>query len=174
MCSEISSKNFLLKTKLIKSKWITVSNLPSTATEEMIKIYFERLKFINFIFKKNYFLFILIFRYGHIKSIRIDDQRFAFIRFYDRQSASKAHEEKNILDDHQLQTTFNDSSTSLSKCLRNERSLMSSPIIKPSLSSPLSITLLDKAIIPSHDERNKHTSHPSHSPEENTRLVVTF
>ncbi|UJR23641.1 hypothetical protein I4U23_026626 [Adineta vaga] len=152
MYSEISSNNLLFTKKLTKSKCLAISNLPLTATEETIKKYFER--------------------YGYIQSIRIDDQRFAFIRFFNRNSASKAHHEENILDNQQLRTAFHDDSTSVPKCRLNETSLVTSSIINPSLSSPSSINLLAKVITTTHDEQDKHTSHPSYSPEENTRHQV--
>lgn len=42
MSSEISTNKVLLTPKSIETRWLTISNLPETATEETIKEYFER------------------------------------------------------------------------------------------------------------------------------------
>jgi hypothetical protein len=166
MSTEISTNKVLLKSKPTESRRLAISNLPDTATEEKIKECFQRFDKINKFKKKNSSVFV--FRHGRIQSIRIDDQRFAFIAFLDRHTASKAHHAENILDEQQLRTAFHDGSNSVPKVLL-EASPVTSSTIEPSLSSPSSITtvrntLTDKPVTTVHKERDKHTSRTVHSP----------
>ncbi|CAF0747547.1 unnamed protein product [Adineta steineri] len=147
MSSEISTNKILLTSKTIDSKWLVISNLPRTATEETIRKYFQR--------------------YGRVQSIRIDDQRFAFIRFFDRHAALKAHNSDNILDRQQLRTAFHDGSNSVPKILLQTSSIASSIIQS---SSPSHMTTITKTII--QNDRDKYTLHNTCSPEENTRYQV--
>lgn len=118
----------------------------------------------------DFYLKIYLFRYGRIQSVKIDDQRSAFVAFLDIRTALKAHQGENILDEQQLRTAFYDGSNLISKILR-ETSPETSSIIEPSSSSPSSITtttntLMDKTITTIHDDRDKR---PTYSPDENTR-----
>ncbi len=111
-----------------------------------------------------------------MQSIKIDDQHFAFITFWDVRTASKAHYAENVLDKQQLRTAFSDGSNSIPKVLL-ETSPVASSIIEPSSSSPSSITtmtntLLDKTMTAIHDDRDKRTAPSQYSPEENTRWVI--
>ncbi|CAF1171961.1 unnamed protein product [Adineta ricciae] len=142
----------VLTKKLTESKWLAISNLPRTVTKETIKKYFQR--------------------YGCIQSIHIDSQRFAFIKFSSRHSASKAHHAENILDNQPVRTAFHDGSSTVPEILLNKPSSLTSSIIKPSAPSPSSINFSNKAITMVHDERNKRTSRSISSPEENTRHQV--
>ncbi|CAF2992059.1 unnamed protein product [Rotaria sp. Silwood2] len=153
MSSEISTGKVLLTSKPIDLRWLTISNLPETATEETIKECFER--------------------HGRVQTVKINDQRFAFVAFSDIRTASKAHHAENILDKKQLQTTFHDSSYSVPKILLE----VSSSIIEPSSSSPCSITtvtntLTDKTITTIHDDRDKYSLRTANNPEKNTRHHV--
>lgn len=161
-----------LTKKLTESKWLTISNLSPTTTEETIKKYFQRFHFhfLNFIYERWFF----VFRYGCIQSIHINSQRFAFIKFFDRHSASKAHHAENILDNLPVRTALHDGSSAIPKILLSKPSLLTSSIIEPSAPSPSSITFSDKTITTIHDERNKNTSRSISSPEENTRWVGFF
>ncbi|CAF0947570.1 unnamed protein product, partial [Adineta ricciae] len=141
-----------LTKKLTESKWLAISNLSQTVTKETIKKYFQR--------------------YGCIQSIHIDSQRFAFIKFFSRHSASKAHHAENILDNQLIRTAFHDGSSTVPEILLNKPSLLTSSIIEPSVPSPSSINFSDKAITIVHGERNKRMPRSINSPEENTRHQV--
>ncbi|CAF3427271.1 unnamed protein product [Rotaria sp. Silwood1] len=150
MSNEVSTDVVVLSSKPIESRWLTVSNLPETATEETIKECFER--------------------HGHVQTVKINDQCVAFVTFSDICSASKAHHAENILDKIQLQTKFHDSSNSTSK-MRIE---VSSSIIEPFSSLPCSIKtvtnkLMDKTITAIHNDQDKYSLCSTNSLEENTR-----
>lgn len=101
-----------------------------------------------------------------------DDEHCALITFVDMHTAFKAHHAENLVDKQQLRTEFATNCNCLSK-VSLETSPVGSSIVERSSSSSSSITnetIRDKTIPPILDqERDKRTSRPFYSPEENTR-----
>ena len=91
---------------------------------------------------------MIISRHGRILSVKVDEQRFAFVAFTDVRAASKAHNAENILDEQHLRTAFHDGSNSVPKALLGPPTLptqsSSSSIVLPEQPSPLtSSTVID-------------------------------
>lgn len=109
---------------------------------------------------------MIMSRHGRVQSVKIDDQRFAFVAFLDVRKASIAHNAENILDEKRLRTAFHDGSNSVPKAL-----LEPSPIpIQPSLSSS-SNTLLPDQPSPLISSTNVEPSSSSSSNTSNTATV---
>lgn len=103
----------------------------------------------------------------------MNDQHCALITFVDIHTALKAHHAENFVDKQQLRTEFVESSNNCLSKVSLETSPVGSSIVERSSSSSSSMTnetILDKTIPPIVDqERDKRTSRPFYSPEENTR-----
>ncbi|CAF1547502.1 unnamed protein product, partial [Adineta ricciae] len=172
---ETSTSKVSLSTKSTESRWLAIANLPETATEETIKDCFKR--------------------HGRILSVKVDEQRFAFVAFTDVRAASKAHNAENILDQQHLRTAFHDGSNSVPKALLGPPTLptqsSSSSIVLPEQPSPLtSSTVIDAPSssssntsnittvtnpLPSkivNGDREKRPSRTLGSPDENVRHQV--
>ncbi|CAF4779364.1 unnamed protein product, partial [Rotaria sp. Silwood1] len=177
MPSETTTSKVSLSTKPTESRWLAIANLPETATEDTIKECFKR--------------------HGRVQSVKIDEQRFAFVAFLDVRTASKAHNAENILDEKLLRTAFHDGSNSVPKALlepcpqpiqplssstivlsEQPSPLISSTIVEPSSSSSSSNTsnittvtnpLSTKTI---NGDRDKRISRTLGSPDENVRHQV--
>ncbi|CAF1446734.1 unnamed protein product, partial [Rotaria sordida] len=178
MPSETTTNKVSLSTKPTESRWLAIANLPETATEDTIKECFKR--------------------HGRVQSVRIDDQRFAFVAFLDVRTASKAHNAENILDEKRLRTAFHDGSNSVPKALlepcpqliqplstsniilsEQPSPLISSTIVEPSSSSSSSsntsnITTVTNSLSSKtiNGDRDKRISRTLDSPDENVRHQV--
>ncbi len=139
---------------------------------------------------------MIISRHGRVQSVKIDEQRFAFVAFLDVRTASKAHNAENILDEQRLRTAFHDGSNSVPKALlgppplpiqsssssssivlsEQPSLLTSSTVIEASASSssssntsnitPVTNPLSTKTI---NGDRDKRSSRTLGSPDENVR-----
>jgi hypothetical protein len=140
----------------------------------------------------SYFI-IIISRHGRVLSVKIDDQRFAFVAFLDVRTASKAHNAENILDEQRLRTAFHDGSNSVPKALleppplpiqpsssssivltEQPSPLTSSTIIEPSSSSSSNTSNITTVTNPLstktiNGDRDKRSSRTLGSPDENVR-----
>ncbi|CAF4377134.1 unnamed protein product, partial [Rotaria magnacalcarata] len=176
MPSETTTSKVSLSTKPTESRWLAIANLPETATEDTIKECFKR--------------------HGRVQSVKIDDQRFAFVAFLDVRTASKAHNAENILDDKRLRTAFHDGSNSVPKTLlepspqpiqpsslstnlllEQPSPLISSTVVEPSSSSSSNtsnITTVTNSVSTKtiNGDRDKRLSRTLGSPDENVRHQV--
>lgn len=137
---------------------------------------------------------MIISRHGRVLSVKIDEQRFAFVAFTDVRAASKAHNAENILDEQHLRTAFHDGSNSVPKALLGpptlptQSSSSSSSIVLPEQPSPLTSSTVIEAPsssssntsnittvtnpLPSkivNGDREKRSSRTLGSPDENVR-----
>ncbi|CAF3588991.1 unnamed protein product [Adineta steineri] len=176
MPSEIATSKVSLSTKPTESRWLAIANLPETATEDTIKECFKR--------------------HGRVQSVKIDEQRFAFVAFLDVRTASKAHNAENILDEQRLRTAFHDGSNSVPKALLGPpplpiQSSSSSSIVLPEQPSLLTSSTVIEASSSSssntsnittvtnplptktiNGDRDKRPSRTLGSPDENVRHQV--
>jgi len=148
-----------------ESRLLAIGNLPETATEETVKEYFQR--------------------HGRVLSVKINEQRFAFVSFTDVRAASKAHNAENLLDDQILRTAFHDGSTNVPKTLLEpptiapinasssssssaETTSASSLVTVDSLTNPSQLTAMTKI----NGDREKRSSRTHASPDDNVRHQV--
>ncbi len=137
---------------------------------------------------------MIISRHGRVQSVKIDEQRFAFVAFLDVRTASKAHNAENILDEQRLRTAFHDGSNSVPKALLGppplpiQSSSSSSSIVLPEQPSLLTSSTVIEASSSSssntsnittvtnplstktiNGDRDKRSSRTLGSPDENVR-----